>query len=231
MNQSVPQIHARESVDSVVIRPYGPTDRNAVRQICCDTADRGDPVENFYPDREVFADLLTAYYTDFEPESTWVAEAGGEVVGYVSGCLKPARYARIMACVVGPRTILRALVRGNIGKPLARLFVRSNFRCWVRYGLSKGIDHRAYPGHLHVNLRAGYRGRRVGPRLVASFCDYAAASHVRGITANVRDDNAPAKRMFEKLGFTALLRRPIFTPGGAGAAVVYSVVYGKTLVP
>jgi hypothetical protein len=50
----------------VVIRPSEQRDREAVREICCDTADGGERVESFFPDREVFADLLTLYYTDYE---------------------------------------------------------------------------------------------------------------------------------------------------------------------
>src|SRR3989442_159990 len=46
------------------VRLYEPRDRAAVREICCDTADSGEPVETFFPDREGFADVLTRYYTD-----------------------------------------------------------------------------------------------------------------------------------------------------------------------
>ena len=63
------------------IRPYEPRDRAAVRQICCDTADAGQPVERFFPDREVIADLLTNYYTQFEPQSAFVADNGSGAVG------------------------------------------------------------------------------------------------------------------------------------------------------
>ena len=66
----------------VNIRLYESRDRAAVRRICCETADNGGPVEGFFRDRELVADLVTRYYTDFEPESCWVAE----VAGAMSAC-------------------------------------------------------------------------------------------------------------------------------------------------
>ena len=73
-----------------IVRPYEPRDRAAVRQIAWDTADNGEPV-SFFSDREVFADILTRYYTDFEPQSLWVVDHAGQAVGYLSGCLDDRR--------------------------------------------------------------------------------------------------------------------------------------------
>ena len=80
-----------DATPSLLIRVYRPDDRDAVRTVACDTADRGEPVEGFFRDREVFADLLTRYYTDWEPQSLWVAEAEGRVIGYLTGCLDTRR--------------------------------------------------------------------------------------------------------------------------------------------
>ena len=72
---------------NVKIRPYQKEDKGFIRKISGDTANRGKPVETFFKDREVMEDLLTLYYTDFEPQSSWVAEYEGRVVGYLTGCL------------------------------------------------------------------------------------------------------------------------------------------------
>src|SRR6185295_10181363 len=99
------------------IRSFRAADRPAVRALACDTAERGEPVERFYPDRDVFADLLTRYYTDWEPASLWVAEQDGEVVGYLTGCLDTRRYRRVMAWRVVPAAILRGVFRGLLFRP------------------------------------------------------------------------------------------------------------------
>ena len=69
--------------ENIIIRKFEDKDRAAVRKICCDTADRGEPIERFFPDREVAADLLTGYYTDYEPSSTFVGEFQAQVVDVV----------------------------------------------------------------------------------------------------------------------------------------------------
>jgi hypothetical protein len=43
-----------------------------------------------YEDRELFADFLTTYYTDHEPESSFVIEKNGELRGYLLGLAQAA---------------------------------------------------------------------------------------------------------------------------------------------
>ena len=63
------------------IRSYRPSDREAVRRLCCQTGFLGEPIDPVYEDRELFADFLTTYYTDHEPESSFVIEREGELYG------------------------------------------------------------------------------------------------------------------------------------------------------
>jgi len=94
-----------------IIRPYLPADRDAVRQICCDTGFSGDPIDPLFSDRDVFADFFTRYYTDWEPESAWVAESNGHVVGYLIGCIH-YRYHKwvdlwILCSIIAPKVFIR----------------------------------------------------------------------------------------------------------------------------
>jgi len=79
------------------IRSYRPTDRDAVRRLCCQTGFLGEPIDPVYEDRQLFADFLTAYYTDWEPESSFVLEISGEIRGYLLGSRKPLRNQRKVA--------------------------------------------------------------------------------------------------------------------------------------
>ena len=74
-----------------IIRNYRPADRQAVRSLCCDTGFLGQPIDPVFSDRDLFADFLTNYYLDKEPESAFVMEIGGEVRGYLLGCRRPLR--------------------------------------------------------------------------------------------------------------------------------------------
>ena len=62
------------------IRGFRATDRAAVRRLCCQTGFLGAPIDPVYEDHELFADFLTTYYTDHEPESSFVIEMDGEIV-------------------------------------------------------------------------------------------------------------------------------------------------------
>ena len=213
--------------EEVLVRPFDPRDRPAVREICCDTADSGRPMERFFPDREVFADLITRYYTDLAPETTWVAEEAGQVIGYLNGCFDSRRFARAMAWRILPATLLKALVRSSLWHRQTRQFVHVNLRDWLRG--RQHVDLRDYPGHVHINLRAAARGLGVGERLMGEFLRQAKAAGVPGLHANVSEANTGGRRFFEKCGFVPLGRTGRFRFPDAPEQLIYTMVYGKRL--
>ena len=75
----------------VVVRKFERRDRDDVRFLCCQTGFLGKPIDPVFQDRELFADYLTSYYTDIEPESCFVLEQNGRVVGYLLGSRRPYR--------------------------------------------------------------------------------------------------------------------------------------------
>ena len=62
-------------MNPVTIRPYRPEDRDRLRKIALDTADLGFRPDENIPFPDEIADILTRYYTDYEPESAWVADS------------------------------------------------------------------------------------------------------------------------------------------------------------
>lgn len=211
------------------IRPYEPRDRAALRQICSETADAGRPIERFFPDREVFADVLTNYYTEFEPQSVFVAESGGDVVGYVTGSVDTKRFLRTMMWRIGPVAFVKALLRGTLWHPQTVRLFRANIGMWLKNGYRTGPTLDNYPAHLHVNVREDFRGQRLGERLVEAFCERARAAGARGVHAGVSAENLRGRHFFEELGFVELYREPRFhKPDGAGG-ILYTILYGKKL--
>src|SRR2546422_6638559 len=85
---------ANDDHQPFLIRGYRRSDREAVRKLCCETGFLGDPIDPVYEDRELFADFLTTYYTDHEPESCFLLEVDGEIRGYLLGSRKPLRKDR-----------------------------------------------------------------------------------------------------------------------------------------
>ena len=211
------------------IRPYEPRDRAALRQICSDTADAGRPIERFFPDREVFADVLTNYYTEFEPQSVFVAENGDDIVGYVTGSIDTKRFLRTMLWRIGPVVLVKALLRGTLWHPQAVRLFRANIGMWLKNGYRTGPTLNNYPAHLHVNVRDGFRGQGLGERLVEAFCKRARAAAIRGVHAGVSAENLQGRHFFEELGFIELHREPRFRkPDGTGE-ILYTILYGKQL--
>src|SRR5262245_28851887 len=80
----------RAALAVLIIRPYRPSDRERVREIAFATGYMGEPPDFYWRDAESFAEVWTAWYTDHEPESSFVAEQDHEVVGYLVGCLDSA---------------------------------------------------------------------------------------------------------------------------------------------
>ena len=216
-------------VPAFVIRLYEPRDREAVRRIGCDTADRGEPVERFFADRELVADLLTDYYTDYEPQAAWVAEYEGEVVGYLTGCLDTRAYWRFMTWRVVPRALWKAVGRGRLWSPKTWRLLSAGIKTFQQGGFRREIPVDRFPAHLHVNVQAGLRGQGMGRRLVEQFIAQARAAGVPGIHASVRGDNVPACNLFEALGFVALSRHPVMMPHGEAYQQHDAILYGKPL--
>ena len=213
----------------IVIRRYTPADRAAIRMIACETADRGAPVEQFFHDRELFADLLTRYYTDHDLRALWVAEADGRVIGYVTGALAHRRYDRVMFGRVIPCAILNALARGLLGSRSVWRWAQAAWRTWRAGGFRSDASLRRYPAHLHVNILEGFRGQQVGRRLVERVIEQAREAGVSGVRAAVRADNPPSCAFFERMGFRPLSRHRVIFPLGSSYQAHETVVYGKRL--
>ena len=203
----------------IIVRRYEPRDRAALREICCDTADGGEPVERFFPDREVFADMLTRYYTDFTPTATWVAEHTGRVVGYLTGCYDTRRFLRTMALRIVPAALLKALLHGS----LWHRFVRQNLHAPTS---QRGPLLADYPAHFHLNLRTGDRGRGTGRQLLETFLEQARHAGVPGVHAGVTETNLAGRRFFERAGFVALAREARLR---TSAQPAFTILYGLRL--
>ena len=164
-----------------LIRPYAPRDRQAVRDICCQTAYRNRGAKAVCGDEDLFADYWTLYYTDYEPESAWVAEENGRVVAYLLGCVETRRFRRIANRRIMPRILAKALWRGALGryknKPFRRLFRWIALKSWRE---AADVPIEQYPAHYHCNVVRPEHSKNYYTRLALTFMDCLEA---RGCTA------------------------------------------------
>jgi len=190
---------------AVIVRKFRPSDRNGVRRIAWDTAFIGKPASAFFEDEEFLKDLLTGYFTDYEPESCFVAEAGDQVVGYLIGCLDSRALDRVSMLSLAPR-LLKQLIAGYT------LFHKKNmrfgwhmFRSFISRELSVPDFSVDYPATLHINLLEGYRHAGCGSRLMAAYLAYLKERNVKGV--RLATYSPDAGQFFRKHGFTLLFQR------------------------
>ena len=188
-----------------IIRSYQPSDRAAVRHLCCQTGFLGEPIDPVYEDLELFADFLTTYYTDHEPESSFVIERGGELCGYLLGSRKPLRnqvysfYQNI--CLFG-----RALIRYPRYNERSRLFIR-----WILMNGWREVP--AAPSrtpHFHINLLPDARKMSTTRSLLSAYFSYLhRAGEKRVYGQIVTFESRRGEQMFERYGFRVLNRAEI----------------------
>lgn len=157
---------------TTVIRPYRPGDRAAVRQICCETAFRHLGATAVFEDQELFADYWTRYYTDFEPDMTFVAEREGQVVGYVFGSIDSRRHVRTMISRVLPQVLARVtwrLATGRYREAVTYRFLRWAVRWAWREAPDLPLDR--FPAHYHINASWAGLGEQLYTRLGLTFVD------------------------------------------------------------
>jgi len=166
------KIEQKTPLDSqgVVIRKFRPADRGSLFRLCCDTAHFGNSCETFFPDREFLGDLIMAYYTDYEPEHTWIAQYQQEVVGYLCAGIDEAKYNRIVTFKIMPKALFGALKRKKIWDRRTGRLIKYNAQSFFRGEAAlKKISHKEFPAHIHMNIKEGIRGKGIGSKLVEAM--------------------------------------------------------------
>jgi len=201
MQQTAPDTQVQPKF---IIRHYCQQDRDAVRRICCDTGFLGNPIDPLFEDRELFADYLTRYYTDKEPESSFVIEKGGEVRGYLLGSRKPIYnqlfniYHNLWLFCCG----LRRYFKMPYGEA-SRRFVH-----WIILNAWKEVP--AAPKntpHFHINLLPDVRSVAETHDLIQGFLDYLFECGEKSVYGQmVVFENRRSERMFARYGFKVMDR-------------------------
>ncbi|GFP21014.1 hypothetical protein HKBW3S06_00240 [Candidatus Hakubella thermalkaliphila] len=212
----------------ILIRPFESGDRDAVRRIFADTAYFGDPLETYFDDREMLCDYYVTYYTDYESQSCFVAEADGEVVGYIMGCLKTERQRRILRSKIVP-AVLRGLLAGKyqVGRK-TWCFLLRYLRSVLR-GEFPHVDEERYPAHLHINVTARFRGMGAGKGLMSRYLTWLRENSIPGVHVETTTRNAVAVDFFKQFGFQLLEARTITFWHGFVEGEVKLLLFGKRL--
>ena len=210
---------------TLVIRSYRASDRDAVRRLCCQTGFLGEPIDPVYQDHELFADFLTAYYTDWEPESSFVLEIDGEIRGYLLGSRKPLRN-QLYAFWQNVSLFLKALSRYFHYNQKSRRFVR-----WtLMYGWREVPAAPRRVPHFHINLLPDARKMSTTRALMSAYLSYLYRCGEKRVYGQiVTFESRRGERMFERYGFKVLNRAEITKYKALYPESVYLSTVIKTL--
>jgi ribosomal protein S18 acetylase RimI-like enzyme len=187
------------------VRPYEPRDRQAVRDLCCDTGYLGNPIDPVFEDRELFADFLTAYYTDQEPECCFVLEKDGVVKGYLLGARKRFKL-QLSGLVPMLWSALRLLWRYPGYRPASRKYVK-----WlVTKGWRETPPAPKDAAHFHINILPEARTLDKTRELFNAFFEHLrAAGETRVYGQMSTFETRRGEALFKRYGFTVLNRGEI----------------------
>lgn len=189
------------------IRKYRPSDRAAVRWLCCETGFLGQPIDPVFEDRELFANFLTNYYLNKEPESAFVVEtmATGKVSGYLLGCRRPLRN-QLHNFVQNILLFFVLLWRAPRYHAASRRFMR-----WILLNGWREVP--AAPrrtAHFHINLLPEARSVPGTRALIDAYLAYLRARGAKRVYGQmVSFANRRGEKMFQRYGFRLLDRMEI----------------------
>ena len=211
------------------IRPYRPSDRAAVVEICHRTGYMGEDVAPHFRDRELFALIFALAYVEHEPEHCLVADDGGQVVGYCIGTPDTEAHRRRYADVQVPAILRRLLSRTLWRHPRDAATVWR----WKRLSDAASEEHGAdlaalfarFPAHLHIDLLPSQQRRGLGTRLLNAFLDHVEDLGAPGLHLVTTSQNTKAVPFYEKMGFELRVRHPdrFWRAGGGIESLVFTM--------
>ncbi len=189
----------------ISVRPYEPRDREAVRWLCCQTGFLGKPIDPVFQDRELFADYLTSYYTDIEPESCFVLEQEGAVKGYLLGSRRPHRH-QVHSFFQNLRLFLQGMSRYPGYNPATRDFIG-----WILRNSWREVP--AAPrrtAHFHFNVLPQARSIAGTHAMMNAYFDYLRSKGEKAVFGQmVTFESRRGARVIERFGFQIFEKREI----------------------
>ena len=188
-----------------VVRKFDSRDRDAVRFLCCETGFLGKPVDPVFEDRELFADYLTSYYTDVEPESCFVMEQNGRIVGYLLGSRRPFRQ-QIYSFVQNILLFLRGMSRYPSYNRATRDFIG-----WILRNSWREVP--AAPrrtAHFHFNVLPEAQGAARTSVMMNAYFDYLREKGEKAVFGQmVTFESRRGAKVLERYGFRVIEKREI----------------------
>ena len=202
---SIPQVPKSGPSSTIIIRRYEPKDREAVRHLCCETGFLGKAIDPVFEDRELFADYLTRYYTDIEPESSFVLEQEGIVKGYLLGSYRPFRQ-QLFNFFNNLALFTRGMAKYAFYNRPTRDFIG-----WILRNSWREVPTTPRRcANFHFNILHEAQGLANTTKLMNSYLDHLRSKGVRQVYGQVVTfETRRGAKVFERYGFQVLERKEI----------------------
>ena len=189
----------------VTVRHYESRDRDIVRWLCCETGFLGKPIDPVFQDRELFADYLTSYYTDIEPESCFVLEQAGRVMGYLLGSRRPFRQ-QLHGFFLNIRLFLKGMARyPGYNRPTR------DFIGWIlRHSWREVPAAPRRTAHFHFNVLPEAQSVAGTLSIMNAYFDYLRSKGERAVFGQiVTFESRRGAKVLERYGFRVVEKREI----------------------
>lgn len=187
------------------IRPYRPTDRDALYAICIRTGNAGRDATALYRDPRILPDIFTGPYLLLEPQLTFVLTGPEDrAAGYIVGAADTPRF------VTAYRRDWLPLVAGRYPQPGAQ---RSGASCDAER--IRELHHpesmlrddlTGYPAHLHIALAPQAQGKGAGRALIDTYLKALRAAGIPRVHLSMSAANTGARAFYDHLGFHQIAR-------------------------
>lgn len=172
----------------VNIREAKQDDIDRVKYICIQTADEKAKTDK--STGEIIANTYSTYYIREEPETCFVLEDDGLVVGYI-------------ICSANVKNFRKNFRKTDL-KKIKKINRISAIESWF-IPLPYMIFKRIYPAHLHINLLEDYQGKGYGTELMNALLFKLKGMGVKGVMLLAAADNKGAVEFYKKHKFKILI--------------------------
>lgn len=172
----------------VKIREVKAEDLDRVKYICIQTADEKAKTDK--TTGEIIANTYSTYYVREEPETCFVLEDDGLVVGYI-------------ICSTNVKKFKKNFRKTDL-KEIKRIKNKAGIENWfipVPYMIFKRI----YPAHLHINLLEDYQSKGYGTELMNALLSKLRETDVKGVMLLAAESNEGAVKFYKRHGFKIIV--------------------------
>lgn len=151
--------------------------------------------------RHAFVDIFYLIFETYQNSFFVAVDKDNKVVGYII-IVKDIKKLWVESIKSG--FIVKALIKWFLGK------YSINLKAAFKILINK-IHYFIFVGHtetcaqiLSIAVNQEYQGRGIGKELVRNGLEYLKKEEVKRVKLEVRTDNIPAKKIYEKFGFKAV---------------------------